>query len=196
MLVKLALYCPFYTMPAAVPSAPLLRVLPEEAVLPIFWTLRIVRPMSDEGGNEQSRVSILSFPPNLTRANKESPDMKRAMFSVLTLVILTGLTGCATQHGRHPLLADKGTCCTEGTCAQAAEGCQHGQACCKDPGNNGHMSLGARLAGLCKCGARKERCQKDCEPAPGPATGAVTYPYYTVRGPRDFLAKAPSSIGP
>lgn len=31
---------------------------------------------------------------------------------------------------------------------------------------------------------------------PGPPTAAVTYPYYTVRGPRDFLQSEPSSIGP
>ena len=31
---------------------------------------------------------------------------------------------------------------------------------------------------------------------PGPPTGAVAYPYYTTRGPRDFLAKCPPSIGP
>ena len=30
----------------------------------------------------------------------------------------------------------------------------------------------------------------------GPPTGAVAYPYYTTRGPRDFLAKRPPSIGP
>jgi hypothetical protein len=30
----------------------------------------------------------------------------------------------------------------------------------------------------------------------GPATGAVTYPYYTVRGPRDFLDRDPQPIGP
>ncbi len=30
----------------------------------------------------------------------------------------------------------------------------------------------------------------------GPPTGAVTYPYYTNRGPRDFLADDPPSIGP
>ena len=30
----------------------------------------------------------------------------------------------------------------------------------------------------------------------GPATGAMTYPYYTVRGPRDFLAGDPRPIGP
>ena len=30
----------------------------------------------------------------------------------------------------------------------------------------------------------------------GPPTGAVAYPSYTTRGPRDFLAKNPPSIGP
>ena len=30
---------------------------------------------------------------------------------------------------------------------------------------------------------------------PGPPTGAVTYPYYTHRGPRDFLLDNPPSIG-
>ncbi len=32
--------------------------------------------------------------------------------------------------------------------------------------------------------------------AAGPPSGGVTYPYYTNRGPRDFLAKNPRSIGP
>ena len=40
-----------------------------------------------------------------------------------------------------------------------------------------------------------------CSPAPEnygscAATGAITYPYYTCRGPRDFLATNPRSIGP
>lgn len=30
----------------------------------------------------------------------------------------------------------------------------------------------------------------------GPPTGQVTYPYYTNRGPRDFLAESPRGIGP
>lgn len=29
----------------------------------------------------------------------------------------------------------------------------------------------------------------------GPQTGAVAYPYYTTRGPRDFLSSNPPSIG-
>jgi len=34
------------------------------------------------------------------------------------------------------------------------------------------------------------------EPAPGMSAGAVGYPYYTVRGPRDFFINNPPSIGP
>ena len=33
-------------------------------------------------------------------------------------------------------------------------------------------------------------------PADGPPTPTVTYPYYTTRGPRDFLRDDPPSIGP
>jgi hypothetical protein len=32
--------------------------------------------------------------------------------------------------------------------------------------------------------------------AAGPPSGGVTYPYYTNRGPRDFLARNPRGIGP
>ncbi|MEZ6103396.1 MAG: hypothetical protein R3E01_31010 [Pirellulaceae bacterium] len=35
-----------------------------------------------------------------------------------------------------------------------------------------------------------------CGRPPGPSSGAVTYPYYTTRGPRDFLMSNPGSIGP
>ncbi|MEM8865877.1 MAG: hypothetical protein AAGF31_10075 [Planctomycetota bacterium] len=31
---------------------------------------------------------------------------------------------------------------------------------------------------------------------PGPPVGQVAYPYYTTKGPRDFLMKNPPSIGP
>ncbi|GIW93475.1 MAG: hypothetical protein KatS3mg110_1516 [Pirellulaceae bacterium] len=36
--------------------------------------------------------------------------------------------------------------------------------------------------------------QQQVGPA-GPPTAAVAYPYYTLRGPRDFLASQPPSIG-
>ncbi len=35
-----------------------------------------------------------------------------------------------------------------------------------------------------------------CGMSPGPEQGSVMYPYYTLRGPRDFLMSNPPSIGP
>lgn len=50
------------------------------------------------------------------------------------------------------------------------------------------------------CPAAPETC-RNCGPVagpvnPGPPVGAVAYPYYTLHGPRDFLARCPRSIGP
>lgn len=58
---KLAATYLFYTKLASVPSGRFLRFLRDEAVLPIFWTLGIVRPMSDEGGDGHSRVPIQAW---------------------------------------------------------------------------------------------------------------------------------------
>jgi hypothetical protein len=44
------------------------------------------------------------------------------------------------------------------------------------------------------CLGRRDRAEP--EPAPGPSAATVGYPYYTTRGPRDFLAPHPPSIGP
>ncbi len=102
--------------------------------------------------------------------------MKRAMYSVLTVFVLVGLTGCIT-HGRSP------TTYMDDSCAQVSEGCQP----CDDPGR------------LVRCRMCRDRgCRQCCEEVntPGPPTGAITYPYYTIRGPRDFLADNPPSIGP
>ncbi|MEI8375799.1 MAG: hypothetical protein WCJ35_23500 [Planctomycetota bacterium] len=55
-------------------------------------------------------------------------------------------------------------------------------------------------------GCANPRCSNRCEPCRGNASGAqqqqagpggsVSYPYYTTRGPRDFLETHPQSIGP
>lgn len=100
--------------------------------------------------------------------------MKRAFLTLLTLSAAAVLAGCSTPHGHS--LSDL----FRGSCADAPENCQ---SCSEDVG----------------CG--EGGCQS-CEipyqagPTPGPPTGAVAYPYYTTRGPRDFLATNPSSIGP
>jgi hypothetical protein len=43
---------------------------------------------------------------------------------------------------------------------------------------------------------RRRNSGGEYEFAAGPPTGGVAYPYYTTRGPRDFLARTPRDIGP
>ena len=107
--------------------------------------------------------------------------MKRTIFALVGVGLLAGLTGCVFPHGRC------GTGLFRGSCQDAPENC----AACEDDDDCDDPQ--------CQdCNGRGcERCRRSrCAPAPGPATGAITYPYYTLRGPRDFLAKNPPSIGP
>jgi hypothetical protein len=68
-------------------------------------------------------------------------------------------------------LCPAGCCCG---CCETYSGC-----CCQPQG-----------PGCCASGDHHYNFQ------PGPPVGQVAYPYYTVRGPRDFLQKNPAPIGP
>jgi hypothetical protein len=121
--------------------------------------------------------------------------MKRAIYATMAVIVLTSLTGCLSAHGHRPLA------CVNGSCAQAPENCASCGDCascntgnCQDPGQEqvcracrGHGCRLCRGGGL---GGGEEGF------APGPPAGSVAYPYYTTRGPRDFLARNPQSIGP
>jgi hypothetical protein len=128
--------------------------------------------------------------------------MKRATFSVLTLIVVAGLTGCA-NHRHLPASCVGGNCtATPGGCCPTAQqgGCNPAQpncqACddpsgdCGDPAKKHCCPLLGRLCRPCK-----EKCEQPVVDA-GPPAGAITYPYYTVRGPRDYFAKSPTPIGP
>ncbi|MFZ5829989.1 MAG: hypothetical protein ACOY3P_07865 [Planctomycetota bacterium] len=97
--------------------------------------------------------------------------MKRAMLMLLAAVVVAATIGCAGPHhkfGRIP-----------GSCQMAPENC----AACP-PG------AGMAGCGMGGCG------DQGAAFTPGPPTAAVAYPYYTVHGPRDFLARSPRAIGP
>ena len=87
---------------------------------------------------------------------------------------------------------DPSEACGPGGCQPGCRDCAAGH-CKKHVGRYGglakhHLSPAERAAlAASDYGAT--------QPA-GPPTGAVAYPYYTTRGPRDFLAKNPPSIGP
>jgi hypothetical protein len=145
--------------------------------------------------------------------------MKRAC-GLLILVAVTGISsGCsiidrlflANFDGPHQHNArHAGAACQDGACGACAngqcdvgqcgpEGCQPGCQDCVAGQCKRHVG---RYGGLAKHHlSPEERAALAASdygatgPA-GPPTGAVAYPYYTTRGPRDFLAKKPPSIGP
>lgn len=122
-----------------------------------------------------------------------------------------GLTG---KHEACGLLGG----CLPGKCQEDTQFCTSGEDCyggtdagCHDGSCvGGSGECGPRGGGLCggagcrDCGQGKGNCL--CPHSggyperpifnPGPPVGQVAYPYYTVRGPRDFLQDNPPSIGP
>jgi hypothetical protein len=119
--------------------------------------------------------------------------MKHALMVLVAMVAMISSTGCLGLHGGCGCGAGG---CSAGKCGPNCGGC----AKC---GRGGHGAHGAHAGGhglLHHGGAHN-----DGYPGPsqmtaadgngGPATGAVTYPYYTTRGPRDFLMNNPPSIG-
>jgi hypothetical protein len=132
--------------------------------------------------------------------------MKRIIsVGLLTVGLAALLTGCSLPHGRCGTGLLNGSCqsapencasCGQcGQCGEVAGGqvCDDGQGvdpsvCAACPACHGH---GCRL-----CCHRGRDGDGGGVGAPGPATGAVTYPYYTLRGPRDFLARSPRPLGP
>jgi len=130
--------------------------------------------------------------------------MRQALIFAAAAAILAGLSGCAGTGGPGPA-------CMTGTCYDAPETCADCGTCATS-GNTlggGLHSRGLADGGMmgdpacCPCGIPGCPSGPGClgskwrEPSnPGPPAGAITYPYYTTRGPRDFFASRPRSLGP
>jgi hypothetical protein len=102
-------------------------------------------------------------------------------------------------------------CAVDGNCTCGEGGCACGEGC--NCGAGGRLVNGI-ASGFCgpgcgmngACGGMNGPCGSFCPNGQtypeypsfnqGPPTGQVAYPYYTTRGPRDFLARNPPSIGP
>lgn len=140
--------------------------------------------------------------------------MKRAFFALLTTAVLASSTGCCIIDRVFHCRGCVGPstyedCCWEGHgCAQGA-GCGSGGCATGGCADGGCAVEGAVAGGCTDCGDGRVvgplrgaiaagRAPRGGQQyfEPGPPTGAVTYPYYTNRGPRDFLARHPGNIGP
>lgn len=121
--------------------------------------------------------------------------MKRALFALVGAALLTFSTGCGICDNLFFFHKPYGGCgngcgggcdgggcangnCADGNCADGNFGDRGGA------GVLGHHSPTPRGVGGEYVGPQ------------GPPTGAVAYPYYANRGPRDFLLANPPSIGP
>jgi hypothetical protein len=120
--------------------------------------------------------------------------MKRSFFVLLGAVAMLASTGCGNGSGLFPVHQNSGcnsSACGDGSCGVAQSGAgMAGDGYCGNGACNGDPS---GMAGQC---ALPRGVGGECVGAAGPATGAVAYPYYTNRGPRDFLLNNPPSIGP
>ena len=157
-------------------------------VLTISWTLWIAGPMSFYGG-------ILRCP----RPRKESAEMKHISltFAVALAVALSSYSISYAQCGNQAKGCSDG-CGSKQQCSQRhwpiIEGCGRlvGSFVRGYPLGGGPSGYGDPGWGRGRLGGR--RCPTSFNA--GPAGGAITYPYYTIRGPRDFLAEQPRGIGP
>jgi len=117
------------------------------------------------------------------------------------------------------------TCCGGDSCCGGGGCCDSGSGCCAEggcslgrgragggrfgrgsgDGSGGCSACGGLGCGLCQrlagriasgFGPHAGGYPEAYNSNPSPPGGQVAYPYYTVRGPRDFLRNNPPSIGP
>jgi hypothetical protein len=113
--------------------------------------------------------------------------MRNGLFVLLAVTVAAALSGCCCGSG--------GGCC--GLCSGWPGSGYADYAACNTPTQVPCETCGPATCQTC---ARPD-VGLGGDPAyrtvnPGPPTAAITYPYYTTRGPRDFLAQNPPSIGP
>lgn len=130
--------------------------------------------------------------------------------------ILTISTGCLHHNTRGGCSSCESASCSSGTCGDgcASDSCSDDACGCQACGRADGGLLGktrGRLAG-CYTGCGRNGCtagplgwqqgghnyssHMQLPFQPGPPAAQVAYPYYTHRGPRDFLMANPPSIGP
>jgi hypothetical protein len=97
--------------------------------------------------------------------------------------------GCNGYEHPHGYVDNRACICDNGACGQCQQHCPHcgHDYCCTGP------APGCQCCPLCGCGPSGDHVY---DFNPGPPVAQTAYPYYTLRGPRDFLMGNPPSIGP
>jgi hypothetical protein len=140
--------------------------------------------------------------------------MKHAMLAIAAALLVATSSGCTClQFGRSGCSPGcTGGCNQCGLAAAHESGIDHHGNChcakCTGGGlAGGGLGLPGKNGGLAAQGGgpfqggngqlgHEYRATRRIQGPAGPPTAQITYPYYTTRGPRDFLNPAPPSIGP
>jgi hypothetical protein len=142
--------------------------------------------------------------------------MKRGTWTLAVLLLASLGLGCHSRLGMQG--GGPGGLLAGGACADCGDGSGVNGACadgmCGDGSaaqgtapidaygaDTNYLPYGGRGGPLAALHGRHHRGpQSHLGPEPGPAMGPASptygYPYYTTRGPRDFLNPNPPSIGP
>lgn len=144
--------------------------------------------------------------------------MNRLLWIASVAFILAGSTGCLHRNLRGGCSSgncSSGSCSSCSSCSTGKHGGgllgKLGGGSCKTCGvhagrtgcvagpigwQQGGMNYSGHLAPGCLAPGHNAAQQLQSQPFnAGPPTGTVAYPYYTHRGPRDFLLDNPPSIG-
>jgi hypothetical protein len=127
--------------------------------------------------------------------------MRRAFLLLIGSLLLSAGTGCGICDQMFAFHKPYGGGdCGCNSCGCGAGGCPTCGDGAGDPGDGGGYAGGGHHGypnggypphDMLPRGAGGEYLGQG-----GPPTGGVAYPYYTTRGPRDFLVNNPPSIGP
>ena len=102
---------------------------------------------------------------------------------------------CDASCGCADCCCDASCGCPDASCGcpEASCGCDSG-SCCGDCGRSPCLTAVGKVAsGFCPHSSGYPTMYNF---NPGPPVGQTAYPYYTTRGPRDFLQNNPPTIGP
>lgn len=118
--------------------------------------------------------------------------MKRALLLLSAVALLTAAVGCQAPGGHACRKCQKGLFDYEGRCEDGACGKRGGRGGgdCDDGSCDG-----ARVGLMDRVRGRHASRRADEVGPAGPMAPQYTYPYYTTRGPRDFLLDNPPTIG-
>jgi hypothetical protein len=113
--------------------------------------------------------------------------MKRLYFAFAAAGLLVCLAGCCTADRHHDSGCGCDCDCPKGPIAAPCSAAPCGPSPCV-----GRDGLQGEAVAEDEDGARRNAGAMGS----GPPTGAITYPYYTNRGPRDYFDRNPQGIGP